>query len=216
MSASPAASRAVRALALALIVLAGLVAAREAGAARTTRALTPHQRQLLRSLIQDEKCAHDVYRTLGRRWTRLVILRRIAHIESEHVILIARVLHANPVAGYGIGDYPAERFDRLYRASVATGRRSPAAALRVGARIEEEDIVDVHRALDHAAGSPAMRSAMTILLRGSRNHLRRYVRALAARGVTYAPTVLDIDLYEHIVTTPIETGPGWHMRAVRD
>ncbi len=42
------------------------------------------------------------------------------------------------------------------------------------------------------------------LLKGSRNHLRAFVQALAQQGVTYTPAYLTTDAYTAIVTTAFE------------
>ena len=190
-----------------LLVLATIAAAAPAADAGT-RALTGQQRWVLRNIAQDEKLAHDVYARLGRRFSSLVVMRRIARIESEHVAITVRVLrangYANPVAGYAPGRFPWQRFVLAYGSWMQAGRVSPTAALAVGAHIEEEDIVDVRFARRRSAGSPAMRRTMGILLRGSRNHLRRYVWALRARGVDYLPLVLAQTEFDAIISSPLE------------
>ena len=44
------------------------------------------------------------------------------------------------------------------------------------------------------------------LLRGSRNHLRAFVKVLAKHDVTYTPQILDQEEFDGIVSTPKETG----------
>jgi hypothetical protein len=46
------------------------------------------------------------------------------------------------------------------------------------------------------------------LERGSRNHLRAFVSELESRGVVYEPTQLDPAVFDAIVSSEFERGPG--------
>lgn len=45
------------------------------------------------------------------------------------------------------------------------------------------------------------------LLRGSRNHLRAFMKVLTQQGGTYAPQYISQTEFDAIVNSPIETGP---------
>ena len=44
------------------------------------------------------------------------------------------------------------------------------------------------------------------LMKGSRNHLRSFVRNLAQEGVVYQPRYLDQSTYDTIIKSPMENG----------
>jgi hypothetical protein len=99
---------------------------------------------------------------------------------------------ADPVASDAIGTFTALRFAALYRDLVARGEVSPEGALRVGALIEELDIVDIEAMRARTDDSEA-RQLYDLLECGSRNHLRAFTGLLAAEGVSYSPEHLSPD-----------------------
>ncbi|MFA4700931.1 DUF2202 domain-containing protein [Pyrococcus kukulkanii] len=44
------------------------------------------------------------------------------------------------------------------------------------------------------------------LMKGSRNHLRSFVKLLESRGVKYEPQVLSKEEYKEIISSSMETG----------
>jgi hypothetical protein len=80
-------------------------------------------------------------------------------------------------------------------------------ALRVGAAIEEIDLMDIQEA-SNRTDKQDIRLVYDNLMRGSRNHLRAYVQNLEIRGETYEPIVLSQQEFEEIVGTPVERGPS--------
>jgi ERCC4-type nuclease len=75
--------------------------------------------------------------------------------------------------------------------------------LKVGAAIEELDMVDINTAMLQVDNQD-IRLVYDNLLKGSRNHLRSYVKTLANQGVTYVPQYMAVADYTAIVTTAIE------------
>lgn len=45
------------------------------------------------------------------------------------------------------------------------------------------------------------------LLRGSRNHLRAFMKVLVQRGGSCVPAYIDQARFDAIVSSPVETGP---------
>ena len=84
-----------------------------------------------------------------------------------------------------------------------TGSVSYVEGLKVGAAIEELDMVDINTALLQVDNQD-IRLVYDNLLKGSRNHLRSYVNTLANLGVTYVPRYMAPADYTAIVTTAIE------------
>jgi rubrerythrin len=89
----------------------------------------------------------------------------------------------------------------LYDELIQTGSQSLGDALKVGAVIEEIDILDLEENLDFAENEN-IRNVFINLIRGSENHLRAFTKTLARNtGETYQPQFMDIDAYNEIVST---------------
>jgi len=73
----------------------------------------------------------------------------------------------------------------------------------VGAAIEEIDIIDLKKALLEIDNQDIVLVYQN-LLKGSRNHLRAFVNALAGQGVTYAPQYMALADFQAIISTPME------------
>ena len=94
---------------------------------------------------EEEKLARDVYLTLYEAWG-LPVFQNIARSEATHMeavkTLIDRYGLADPVA-QEIGVFTDPTLQQLYDQLVADGSNSLADALKVGAAIEEIDILDL-------------------------------------------------------------------------
>lgn len=167
--------------------------------------LSAAERDGLVWMREEEKLAHDVYTTLAQRWGNGPFTN-IAAAESTHTeavrLLIDRYGIADPALGASVGAYGNPTFTRLYQELVTTGSASYVDGLKVGARIEELDIQDL-KARASALADIAM--VYDNLERGSRNHLRAFVRQLKRQGVEYAPTLLSKFEYEAIIGGDLET-----------
>jgi hypothetical protein len=89
---------------------------------------------------------------------------------------------------------------------VAASRVSLVEALKVGAQIEELDMRDIvaqKASIDNAD----ILLVYDNLLRGSRNHLRAYMKTLVQQGGSYTPQYLSQTEFDAIVNSPMETGP---------
>jgi hypothetical protein len=89
---------------------------------------------------------------------------------------------------------------------VATSRTSLVEALKVGAQIEELDIRDItvqKVGIDNAD----FLMVYDNLLRGSRNHLRAFMKVLVQQGGSYVPQYISQAEFDAIVSSPVETGP---------
>jgi hypothetical protein len=86
---------------------------------------------------------------------------------------------------------------------VAAGSVSLVEGLKVGAAIEEIDMIDLNKALLET-NNQDITLVYQNLLKGSRNHLRSFVSNLSNQGVTYVPQYMAVADYQAIVTTPME------------
>jgi hypothetical protein len=115
---------------------------------------------------------------------------------------------ADPAAGKGVGEFSDPFFQSLYEQLVAQGSLSQADALKVGATIEELDIVDLEERLAQT-GNETIVQVYTNLLAGSENHLRAFVSNLERQtGEVYQPAYLDQDAYQAIMNGASGRGNG--------
>lgn len=174
-----------------------------------TQPLSDAERASLLTMREEEQLAHDVYVASARLWPQ-PIFANIAASETTHAqavaTLLARYAVPDPMAALPEGTFATPAFQALYDAYTATSRTGVVAALKVGAEIEELDIRDIeaHKAVVDNAD---ILLVYDHLLRGSRNHLRAFVKVLATLGVTYVPAYIPQAQFDAIVSSPIETGP---------
>jgi hypothetical protein len=139
-------------------------------------------------LREEEKLARDVFIGLAERW-QLPIFANIAESEQKHldlVLLLETYGIADPVLDEAVGAFSDATLANLYLELSARGELALVDALSVGATIEDMDLADLLGLLEMADNDYIELVAQN-LAKGSRNHLRAFVRALAAQGVTYTP-----------------------------
>jgi hypothetical protein len=78
-------------------------------------------------------------------------------------------------------------------------------ALKVGVQIEELDIADITSRLAGIDNADIL-MVFDNLLRGSRNHLRAYMKVLTLQGGSYTPQYINQTEFDAIVASPMETG----------
>ena len=177
-------------------------------AALPLESLSTAESASLTYMREEEKLAHDVYARLNTLWgSQTPVFGNIAQSEATHTeavrLLLVRYSLPDPAANLSEGLFVAPVLQQLYYDLTAQGSTSLINALRVGAAIEEIDILDLENALP-TIDNQDIRQVYANLLKGSRNHLRAFVQALAQQGVTYTPAYLTTDAYAAIVTTAIE------------
>ncbi len=157
---------------------------------------------------EEEKLAQDVYTQLGTVWgSQSRVFGNIARSEATHTEAIRQLLLrytlTDPAATLAAGVYQNATLQGLYTQLVAAGTPALVDALKVGAAIEEIDMIDLNKALLEI-GNQDIVLVYQNLLKGSRNHLRAFVNALFGQGVTYAPQYMTIADYQAIISTPME------------
>lgn len=168
------------------------------------------EKETLAFMREEEKLAHDVYLQLDARWKGVTrVFGNIARSELTHTEAIRQLLLRyalpDPTASLSAGRYQDARLQALYTQLLATGQLSLVDALKVGAAIEEIDIIDLNQALLTVDNQDIVQVYQN-LRKGSRNHLRSFVGTLANQGVTYMPQYMAPADYQAIVSTPIERG----------
>lgn len=169
-------------------------------------ALNSTEQDSMTYMREEEKLAHDVYVYLDTLWGGKVF-GNIANSESTHTEamrqLLLRYSLSDPAATSAAGQFQNANLQALYTHLVAAGTPSLVDALKVGATIEEVDIRDIQTALSNVDNQD-IRLVYENLLKGSRNHLRAFVKNLFWQDVIYTPRFISQTDYDAIINTPIE------------
>jgi hypothetical protein len=159
---------------------------------------------------EEEKLARDVYLALYERW-EVQTFANIAGSEDTHMEAVKTLLDryglSDPVEGKAAGEFLNEELQALYDQLLDQGNRSLVDALKVGAAIEEIDILDLEEYIAQTDKADIQR-VYESLMRGSRNHLRAFVSSLERQGVDYEPVYLSPEAYEEILNAGAERGSG--------
>jgi len=145
---------------------------------------------------EEEKVARDVYLMLYEQWG-IQIFKNIAEAEETHMAAVAELLDryglTDPAADTAVGVFTNPELQALYDQLLEEGRQSLAAALRVGALVEEVDIVD----LEIYSAQTDNEDVVLVyrnLLKGSQNHLRAFSSTLERQtGEIYPLQLLEAD-----------------------
>lgn len=173
--------------------------------------LTDAEVEGLLYMREEEKLAHDVYVTLYQVWGTPVF-QNIANSELTHTDAVKNLLDIygleDPAVSTPVGVFVNPDLQSLYDQLVALGSQSQADALKVGAAIEEIDILDLQANLATLTAAD-IRQVYENLLFGSENHLRAFTSVLAQQtGETYVPQYMDQAAYDTIVAESIQSGAG--------
>ncbi len=159
-------------------------------------------------MYEEEKLARDVYLTLYKTW-KIKILKNIANSEQRHMNAIKLLLQKYdiplPIENDEVGFFSNTTLQQLYHELVAQGEPSAEDAVYVGATIEDLDIFDLKTYISQADNLD-IRTVYQNLMKGSRNHLRAFVRHLSKYGVTYEAQYLSQDEVNEIISSPMERG----------
>ena len=157
---------------------------------------------------EEEKLARDVYLTLAEKW-QLPIFSNIAGAEQRHMDALQMVFTTydseinDPGFDNTIGNFANTELADLYTELVALGSTSLVDALVVGATIEDLDLKDLEIRLTTTANDH-VKLVYNNLAKGSRNHLRAFMRALTAQGGTYSPDHIDQETFDAILGSEME------------
>jgi hypothetical protein len=174
----------------------------------SAEALTAQEETDILFMREEEKLARDVYRFLYDLWSHPVF-NNIAESEQHHMdsmaVLVETYGLTDPVQADSLGAFTNPDLAALYISLTMRGQASLLEALQVGAFIEEVDMRDILAAIENAAHADIIQTYEN-LLRGSRNHLRAFVRTIESLGVVYEAQVLPQSEVDAIVDSPVERG----------
>lgn len=159
---------------------------------------------------EEEKLARDAYSALYEQW-QAPAFANIGRSEQRHMdamlCLINKYELDDPVGENGKGVFQNATLQEMYNTLTALGAQSLKDALAVGATIEDADISSLEEYLDDPAiDNEDIQAAFRELARGSRNHLRAFIRQLDRLGETYEPQYLSPEDFEYIISTKQEKG----------
>lgn len=155
---------------------------------------------------EEELLARDIYLALGDRWGTKVFAN-ISSAEQTHADAVKALLDRysidDPSADHTSGTFTDPELQSLYSSLLADGSRSLVDALTVGATVEELDLADLAA---RATDIPDIAWVYTNLERGSRNHLRAFVRQLGRNGAEFTPSYIAQSDFDSIISSDTERG----------
>ncbi len=169
--------------------------------------LSEAEKDALLFMREEEKLAHDVYVTLSGLWAASLpepdVFARISQSELAHMESVKSLLDrygiADP-ASSEVGVFTNPDLQEMYDQLVKLGSQSLADALKVGAAIEEIDILDLEERLA-LVDNVDIEQVFSNLAKASGNHLRSFAATLNAQtGEIYQPQYMSQETYESIVS----------------
>jgi len=170
--------------------------------------LSNEEAAMLTFMREEEKLARDVYRVLFDQWNKRVF-RNISNSEQRHMDSLANRLNyyrlPDPVVDDSAGAFVNTGLATAYLDLTEWGMQSLEEAFRVGAYIEELDILDLQHAIAESTHAD-LDAVYEELMRGSRNHLRAFVGQIENLGIVYEAQLMEQQDVDNIVNSPLERG----------
>lgn len=164
--------------------------------------LTAEEIEGILFMREEEKLARDVYLYLYEIYPLRPFLN-ISKSEQAHMDAIKYLIDTfgleDPVGENLEGVFQNEELQELYNDLIEQGSTSEEEALKVGALIEEVDIIDLQAELDSIAQNEEVIRVYTNLCNASENHLRAFSRVLSRYGVEYVPLKLSQEEFDRIL-----------------
>ena len=157
---------------------------------------------------EEEKLARDVYNTLGEKWG-MQIFTNIAKSEQTHTdaikVLLDRYEIEDPVKNDSVGVFTSLELNGLYQNLLEQGNLSLLDALTVGAIVEDLDIKDLNE-LSAKTDNADIITTYNNLNKGSRNHLRAFMRLIKNNNGSYIPQYISQTEFDDIISSGQEKG----------
>jgi hypothetical protein len=151
---------------------------------------------------EEEKLARDVYNVFATTWGQAPF-SNIASSEQLHMDQIKLLLDRYGLTDPALapGQFTNPDLQALYNQLVPQGSLSIGDALKVGAAIEEIDILDLQTRFAQTDNAD-IELVYNNLMNGSFNHLKAFSSSLNQQtGETYQPQYLSADQYQIIITS---------------
>ncbi len=163
----------------------------------------------LQFMREEEKLARDLYIAFDGLYNYR-IFQNISKAEQNHMDLILSYLEIyeldDPAAAEA-GVFNNEDLQNLYNDLFEKGSVSLIEALKVGALVEEVDIIDLAEVYEMEPGEDIIAVTEALML-GSRNHLRAFNRTLGFQDIDYEPVLMSLEDFEEIINSSWERGTG--------
>lgn len=163
--------------------------------------LTAAEEATLVHMREEEKLARDVYVALYDAWAYKIFLN-ISQSEQHHMDAMLKMITkysvTDPVIDDSTGAFTDPAFTELFGDLVGEGEVSLAEAFRVGAYIEEMDIIDLTEALAET-DKDSLTNAYSNLRAASYNHLRNFVAHYENLGEEYEAQLMSQTEVDQIV-----------------
>lgn len=170
-------------------------------------ALTSDEEEALLFMREEEKLARDVYLGLRKKWN-LPIFDNISQAEQRHMDVVGCLIEKyglkDPVDNNGEGVFKNETLKTLYTSLLTDGSPNLIATLKAGAKVEDLDLYDLER-LATRIDNQDIKLVFGDLAKGSRNHLRAFIKTLERQGGSYTPLYLSPEAFNVIVSGEHET-----------
>jgi hypothetical protein len=168
--------------------------------------LSQAEKEGLFQLLGQEKLLQDVYAKLYEKW-QLPAFQKIPSGEERHAngvkALLKKYQLTDPNAGKAAGVFEEAKLTQQYQDLVTKGSTSLEEAMTVLASLEEQDAVDLEKAIT-VTDNFDVQFVYRQLAKGSRNHLRDLVGLLQGKGVTYQPTFYSAADFQKILVAGLE------------
>lgn len=166
--------------------------------------LNESDRNALLFMLEEERLARDTYIFLNNEWS-LNQFANIKNSEQTHMNAVESMLIQYDIQ-YNIlpiGEFENQDLQNFYNQFILDGSVSQINALKIGATIEDLDIVDLQNYIE-ATTNIDLISVFNSLQCGSRNHLRSFVFGIENLGSTYEPQFLSTEAYSTIISASHE------------
>jgi len=163
--------------------------------------LSDEETAALLYMYEEEKLAQDVYNALYATWN-VPTFQNIASSEQMHMASVKSLLDRYGLTAPALapGSFADTSLQNLYTSLVAQGSQSIGDALKVGAAIEEIDILDLQTRLAQTDNAD-IQMVYNNLVNGSNNHLKAFTSALLNQtGETYQPQYMSAEMYAAAIT----------------
>ena len=151
-------------------------------------------------MLEEEKLARDTYSYLNNLWS-MNQFSNIKNSEQTHMDAIVDLLELYQI-NYTIlpvGQFENESIQNYYNQFVTEGSLSSTNALKVGATIEDLDIVDLEEYINSTT-NPDIITVFKTLQCGSKKHLKSFNKGIENFGETYTPQYLTLEAFNSILS----------------
>ena len=163
-------------------------------------------------LVEQEKLAHDFYRSLDTMWVT-DIFNRVANEEFEHVGKLSAVAAElminvpNHFNEYPVGQFIDNKLRHLYAELMTAANFSLEDAYRTSANLEERKMVDLKMALKEPNFELENLTYKALLI-GSEDNFKVFIRALNEMNSGYTPILMSPSEFEAL-TKNILANDAW-------